>query len=122
MQQAQLDDYGNQIAANIPWLVEKAGSVDMATDGIISQGFGVISSVLLASCGLNLGLRDGIVVVRISGTLQATNAMAGNASETDAGSYAETQAVGRFRTALWPANAGPPATTYVPIAFQFASF
>jgi hypothetical protein len=122
VEQAQLHDYGNQIVANLPWLVSEASSVGMASDGEISQGFGVVTSVLLASCGLNLGSEIKTSTFAISGSAEASNAMAGNAKGSVAGSYSETGQTASFEQHLWPATSGGPATTNVPIAFQFASF
>jgi hypothetical protein len=122
VEQAQLHDYGNQIVANLPWLVSEANSVGMASDGEISQGFGVVTSVLLASCGLNLGSEIKSSTFAISGSADASNAMAGNAKGAVAGSYSQTGQTASFEQHLWPATSGGPATTNVPIAFQFASF
>ena len=102
--------------------MSEAGSVGMASDGEISQGFGVVTSVLLASCGLNLGSEIKTSTFAISGSAEASNAMAGNAKGSVAGSYSETGQTASFEQHLWPATSGGPATANVPIAFQFASF
>ena len=115
-------DYGNQIVANLPWLVSEAGSIGMASDGEISQGFGVVTSALIASCGLNLGSEIKTSTFAISGSAEASNAMAGNAKGSVAGSDTETGQTASFEQHLWPATSGGPATANVPIAFQFASF
>ncbi len=122
-QQAALEDFSNQIMANLPWLKQQAASVGMLDSaGEITQGFGVVTGVLYASCGLNLGSESDNSSFSLKGSVNGVNAMAGNAEAGAKGSYAETNETAAFESHLWPSEADTLAGGPIAIAFQFASF
>ena len=120
--QQYLTDPLSQFAANQDWLVAQAKAAGMYQNGQITQGFGVITQSLMAVSGLNLGAQSSNSSFAITGSVGATNAMAGNAGGDAKGSYAQTKASASFEQHLWPADANVVATTLMPIAYQFASF
>lgn len=120
--QAYLTDPLSQLSANKDWLNGQAQSAGMYQNSDITQGFGVITQALMAVSGLNLGAQSQNSSFSITGSVGATNAMAGNAGGDAKGSYAQTKASASFEQHLWPADANIVATTLMPIAFQFASF
>lgn len=120
--QSYLTDPLTQLLANRDWLTAQAKSAGMFEDGQVTQGFGVITQALMASSGLNLGSQKNDSSFSISGSVAATNAMAGDAGAEAKGSYAQTKASAAFEQHLWPSEPNEVATTLMPIAFQFASF
>jgi hypothetical protein len=120
--QTYLADPTRQMLANMDWLVAQAKDAGMYEDGQITQGFGVITQALMAVSGLNLGSQSQNSSFSITGSVGATNAMAGNAGGDAKGSYAQTKASSSFEQHLWPAETGVVATTLMPVAYQFASF
>lgn len=122
-QQAALEDFSNQILGNLAWLKQQAASVGMLNgNGEITQGFGVVTSVLYASCGLNLGSQNDNSSFSITGSVNGVNAMAGNAEAGAKGSYAETSETAAFESHLWPSAVDTLPGGPIAIAFQFASF
>lgn len=122
-QQAALEDFSNQILANLPWLKQQAQSVGMLNgNNEIVQGFGVVTGVLYASCGLNLGSQTDNSSFSLKGSINGVNAMAGNSDVGAKGSYAETNETAAFESHLWPSAADTLAGAPIAIAFQFASF
>jgi hypothetical protein len=120
--QAYLTSPLTQLAANGDWLVQQAKNAGMYQNGQITQGFGVITQALMAVSGLNLGAQSQNSSFSITGSVGATNTMAGNAGGDAKGSYAQTKASAAFEQHLWPAEANVVATELMPIAYQFASF
>ncbi len=120
--QSYLVDPLTQFASNKDWLVAKATSAGMCEGGQITQGFGVITQALMAVSGLNLGAQSQNSSFSITGSVGATNAMAGDAGVDAKGSYAQTKASASFEEHLWPADPNVVATTLMPVAYQFASF
>lgn len=121
-QQAALNDFATQIAASLPWLKQQAQTLGMLVNNEITQGFGVITSVLYASCGLNIGSQSDNSSFSIAGSVDAVNAMAGNAQAGVQGSYATTNETSSFESHLWPGAPSTLSTSPVAIAFVFASF
>ncbi len=121
-EQSNLTDFASQIMANHDWLLQQAQSVGMAANGQITQGFGVITGALMASCGLNLGAQNSSSTFSLKGSVGATNAMAGNAGANAKGSYATTNESAAFESHLWPSASATVASSPIPIAFEFASF
>lgn len=120
--QQYLTDPLSQLAANRDWLLAQAAHAGMSQNGQITQGFGVITQALMAESGINLGAQSSNSSFSITGSVGATNAMAGNAGGDVKGSYAQTKASAAFEQHLWPASANVVATDLMPVAYQFASF
>ncbi|KZM34621.1 hypothetical protein [Oerskovia enterophila] len=112
----------SQIGTHHDWLVAQAKSAGMYQNGQITQGFGIITQALMAVSGLNLGAQSSNSSFSITGSVGATNAMAGNAGGDAKGSYAQTKSSSSFEQHLWPADPNVVATTLMPVAYQFASF
>ncbi|MDF8263554.1 hypothetical protein [Luteipulveratus flavus] len=120
--QQYLVDPTSQLLTNKDWVAQQAQSVGMLQNGQITQGFGVITQALMAVSGLNLGSQSSDSSFSITGSVGATNAMAGNAGGDAKGSYAQTKSSSAFEQHLWPGNANSVATDLMPIAYQFASY
>ena len=120
--QSTLVDFGHQIQKQRPWLVDTANSVGMAPKEVIAQGFGVVTAVIYAACGLNIGAQNASSTFSIEGSVGATNAMAGKGEANAKGSYARKKEDAAFESHLWPSKAGALAEGPIPIAFEFASF
>ncbi|RCK69437.1 hypothetical protein DT076_11175 [Desertihabitans brevis] len=120
--QQYLTDPLSQLAANRDWLVAQAQAAGMYQNGAITQGFGVVTQALMAVSGLNLGAQSSNSSFSLTGSVGATNAMAGNAGGDAKGSYARTTASASFEQHLWPAQPDVVAQTLMPVAYQFASF
>lgn len=120
MRESAIADFGTVLQGNIDFLAAKAASVGMGSDGNISQGFGVITSVLWAHSGLNIGAEESDSSFSISGTVAGVNEMLGKIAGD--GSYLSTEQKKTFDRHMWPEQAGTTAATPVPIAFTFASF
>lgn len=120
--QQYLTDPLGQLATHKDWLRSQAASAGMFHEDRITQGFGVITQALMAQSGLNLGAQSADSSFAISGSVGATNAMAGDASAGAKGSYAQTKASASFEQHLWPAKANEVSTALMPVAYQFASF
>ena len=106
------------------WLAEQAASVSMGSQGRVSQGFGVISSVLYARSGLNVGANDTNAFYRIGGSLKAINSLLGEkgASHDGKGTYTLSREEKSLDKHLWPASENSEAGHPLPIAFGFVSF
>ena len=120
--QQYLTDPLTQFQTNTAWLAQQAQAAGMYQNGEISQGFGVVTQTLMAQSGLNLGAQSSNSSFSITGSIGATNAMAGNAGGDAKGSYAQTSATASFEQHLWPADPNVVATSLMPVAYQFASF
>jgi hypothetical protein len=120
--QSGLVDHAHQIKTNRDWLLERAEEIGMATNGRITQGFVVVTEVLLASCGVNVGAHDAKSTFSIVGSAGAVNAMVAQAGANANPTYLHTTSTGQVESHTWPSTPGGVATSPVPIAFEFASF
>lgn len=108
------------LGKNIDWLVERAGQSGMGSDGRIAQGFGVVTSVLYARSGLNVGSMAADNTFSLTGTASGVQKLLGEA--TGKGSFISTSESKSVDKHLWPSEAGVLPTGSVPLAFTFASF
>ena len=108
------------LARNIDWLAERAGQSGMGSDGRIAQGFGVVTSVLYARSGLNVGSMAADNTFSLTGTASGVQKLLGEASGK--GSFTSTSASKSVDKHLWPSKAGVLPTGSVPLAFTFAAF
>lgn len=115
-----LNDPDAILGSNIDWLVQRATQSGMASDKGIAQGFGVITSVLYARSGLNVGSLSEDNTFTLTGTASGVQKMVGEASGK--GSYTSANATKSVDKHLWPSETGKVAADSVPIAFTFASF
>jgi hypothetical protein len=120
--QSGLVDFVSQIEANHDWLVTEADALGLVSDGQITQGFGVITDVLLASCGLNLGSHSDTGSFSLEGSFGAANARLGTGTAGGRPFHVGSASNGLIDSHIWPSKPGEFATTLVPIAFEFASF
>lgn len=116
-----VEDFGTLLNQNMDWLANKANSVGMGSNGNIAQGFGVVTGVLWANNGLNIGSRENKSDFSISGSLSGINEMLGG-SATGKGSYVSAKYNKSMDRHLWPDKSGAVAPCPVPIAYTFASF
>ncbi|MCT7311574.1 hypothetical protein N5J06_11500 [Ralstonia sp. CHL-2022] len=104
----------------IKWLAEQAQSVSMGSGGNIAQGFGVVTSVILANSGLNVGSQDNNSSFSITGSAGAVHDMLGSA--TGKGSFVSVNQTKSVDQHLWPFEPGKQAPAPIPVAYTFASF
>lgn len=107
-------------ADSLNWLASQAASVSMSANGGMAQGFGVITSVIYANSGLNVGSQDDSSSFSISGSAGAVQDMLAGADGK--GSYVSTNQTQSVDQHLWPYQADTLASAPVPIAYTFASF
>src|SRR5690606_12776271 len=55
----------------LSWMAQQAASVSMGGNGSIAQGFGVVTSVIYANSGLNIGSQDSSASFSITGSAGA---------------------------------------------------
>lgn len=118
--EATVDDFGSVILDRIDLLAAKAKSVSMGDGTNIAQGFGVVTGVLWAHSGLNVGSQEDSGSFSIAGSVSGINGMLGKASGK--GSYLSTNQEKSIDRHLWPERSGMLAPVPVPIAYSFASF
>jgi len=116
-----VEDFGTLLNQNMDWLADKAKSVGMGSDGNIAQGFGVVTGVLWAHSGLNIGSQENQSNFSLSGSISGMNEMLGG-NATGKGSYISAKYNKSMVQHLWPDKSGTLAPGPVPIAFTFASF
>lgn len=104
----------------LQWLAQQAASVSMGSGGNIAQGFGVITSVIYANSGLNLGAQDNNSSFSISGSASAIQEMVAGANAK--GSFVSTKETKQLDQHLWPNTPNKEPSGSVPIAYTFASF
>jgi len=115
-----LDDWFNQINNNMDWLKTNAKKVHMLTDDGIVQGFCVITNVIYANSGLNIGAKSNTSSFSIEGSVSGVKSMIGEASGK--GSYTSIKSQSQAESSIWPSEADIVSESSVPIAFTVASF
>lgn len=118
--ESTLDDFGTVMHQNMDFLAKKAESVSMGHNGNIAQGFGMVTSVLWANSGLNVGSQEDKGLFSICGSVSGIKEMLGKG--TGKGSYVSTNQNKTLDLHIWPDNSGTIAPNPVPIAYTFASF
>ncbi|MEZ0471608.1 hypothetical protein [Luteimonas salinilitoris] len=108
------------LGGNLDWLAERAAQSGMGSDGRIAQGFGVVTGVLYARSGLNVGSMAADNTFSLTGTASGVQKLLGEASGK--GSFTSTSASKSVDKHLWPSEAGVLPSGSVPLAFTFASF
>lgn len=108
------------LGQNIDWLAQRASQSGMGSDGRIAQGFGVVTSVLYARSGLNVGSMAADNTFSLTGTASGVHKLLGEASGK--GSFTSTSESKSVDKHLWPSEAGVLPSGSVPLAFTFASF
>lgn len=119
--ETSLKDFSTAIANQMDWLEQQAASVNMKTSSGISQGFCVITGVIYANSGLNVGATNKSSDFSITGSVSGINAMLGD-SASGKGSYVSTSETESMDKHLWPSAANTLPTGLVPVAFEVASF
>jgi hypothetical protein len=109
-----------QVEKNQAWLAQQAAGVGFGGNGEIAQGFGVITGVLYANSGLNVGSQSKDSAFAIAGRASAVHEMLGGA--TAKGSFTSVRKAKSIDKHLWPDHANTVASGPVPIAYTFASF
>ena len=115
-----LKDTGRIILKNIDQLRALADSDGMYDDETgISQGFGVITSVLMAKGGMNIASLSKNASFSVSGQASAMRSMLSQASGNAGYSSVETN--GNLLSFIWPDEESNNNAGLVPVAFMFAS-
>lgn len=124
----QLANWARVLAENLDWLAEQAESVSMGSEGRISQGFGVVTSVIWANSGLNVGAMSDGTTFSVEGEVGAVNDLVGGSDGGGTigarakGSYSATSSNKSVDQHIWPDKTNSRSAEHVPIAFTFASF
>ena len=114
-------DLGGLAQAQWAWLLNQAQSMGRASGNRIAQGFGIVTDVLWARSGLNVGALSDSTSFSVTGSASGVNDLVG-AQAGGKGSYVSTTEDKSVDKHLWPDQANTAATEPVPIAFGFASF
>lgn len=117
---ATLDAVDQLLSGRMDWLENQAKAASMSSNRGISQGFGVVTSVLYARSGLNLASLAADNSFSISGSASGIQKMLGEAKGS--GSFVSTSATKSTDKHLWPSDSNTLPASAVPIAFSFASF
>lgn len=106
------------------WLAEQAKYVNMGSDGKIHQGFGVITNVIYANSGLNIGTVEKESSFAIDGSVEGMSAMLGDKGPKVGvkGSYLSCKTEKKLDSHIWPKDPSSEPATPMPIAFDFVSF
>ena len=119
-----LQNRGNQIASQMEQIKNVAKDNGYMSGDNITQGFGVITEVIYAEAGMNVGAQTSGSSFSITGSVDGIAGMTDSdqAKASLKGSYFKDSSEGSFDTHIWPASANEVATTNVPIAFVMSSF
>jgi hypothetical protein len=119
-----LDNFGVVLQGLQPWLAQIAKSVGYGDGTDIAQGFGVITSTIIAAGVVNVGSEDAGNYFSITGSVDGVAEMTGDGSATAkfGGSYKETNSNKSLDSHIYPSKANTRADGEVAIAFNFASF
>lgn len=106
------------------WLLAAAEKVGFAQNGKIAQGFGVITEVVYARSGLNIGANDKEASYTLGGTVKGLHALLGEKGPggSVSASYSYSRETRSLDKHVWPATEGEVASELIPIAFAFSSF
>ena len=119
--ESSLKDFSTLINSQMAWLEKQAESVNMKTSNGISQGFCVVTDVIYAHSGLNVGANNNSSNFSIQGSVSGINSMLGN-SASGGGSYVSSSESNSMDEHIWPSTADTLPTTDIPIAFAVTSF
>lgn len=106
------------------WLLAEAKKVGFAQNGKIAQGFGVITGVIYAQSGLNIGSNDRGASYTLGGTVDGLHAMVGEGGPTGSvkANYSYSRETHSLDKHVWPTSEGAVAQSPVPLAYAFSSF
>lgn len=104
----------------LAWLKEQAARVSMGSSAGIAQGFGVVTSVIYATSGLNVGSQDDSSSFSVTGSVGGVQDLLASADAK--GSYVSTNQTKSVDQHLWPDKANSLPALPIPIAYTFASF
>lgn len=106
------------------WLLQQAEKVGFAQGGRIAQGFGVITGVVYAASGVNLGANEQDASYTLGGTAEALHALLGETGPSGKlkASYGYSRETRSLDKHVWPAAEGAVPPSVIPIAFAFSSF
>jgi len=119
--QSSLDNFPTLIANQMDWLKQQAASANMLTSNGIVQGFCVVTDVIYANSGINVGSNTNQGSFSIEGSANGVDAMLG-ISGSGKGSYVSTTSKTSTDAHTWPAVPSTLANAEIPIAFAVASF
>ncbi|MGJ7551575.1 hypothetical protein [Pseudomonas alloputida] len=106
------------------WLLAQARKLNMATSVGITEGFGVVTSVIYASSGLNAAAKKSKASFTVAGSASGLNRLFKEEGISGKGkaSYVFTSNSSEVEMHTLPAKSGELATDPLPIAFNFASY
>ncbi|BBH43580.1 hypothetical protein [Pseudomonas sp. KU43P] len=106
------------------WLYTQAEKVGMASNGRIAEGFGVVTSVILADSGVNAGAKSKNAKFSLSGSASGMNTLLGENGISGKGgaTFISNRDTSSVESHTLPAKDGQIATIPLPVAYSFASF
>lgn len=120
--ESSFNNFAQILDGQFGWLAQQAKLMQMGSDNSIAQGFCVVTSILLAESGLNVGSETDDNKFSISGSASGVEAMLGRVEGK--GSYAQTSQRKAVAKVLWPDKSGTAADPASPavVAYTVASF
>lgn len=115
-----LNNLDTVLATQMDWLAQRATQSGMGSENGIAQGFGVITSVLYARSGLNVGSLANDNTFSLKGNASAVQKMVGEVKGK--GSYTSASSSKSVDKHLWPSESGVLPKNSAPLAYTFASF
>ncbi|WP_299728641.1 hypothetical protein [uncultured Endozoicomonas sp.] len=121
VEQQSMSNTVDTIQKNMDLLKSAAQDMNMLNPltGEITQGFGVITGVILAKGGVNLASVSDSAQWSISGEGKSLKGMLGNAKGS--ASYSSVESSSNVVSVVWPAAPNEVAEELVPVAYTFAS-
>jgi hypothetical protein len=106
------------------WLLAQAERVGFAKNGKIAQGFGVVTEVVYAQSGLNIGSNDREATYTLGGTMEGLHALLGENGPQGSvkANYSYSRETRSLDKHVWPAAEGAIASAPIPLAYAFSSF
>ncbi|MCO7605916.1 hypothetical protein NJF44_11800 [Pseudomonas guariconensis] len=106
------------------WLLDHARRVNMATAAGISEGFGVVTTVVYAQSGVNAGAKKRNARFSLAGSASGLNRLLGEDGISGKGnaSFIVTSDSSAIESHTLPARSGEVASEPLPVAYGFASF
>jgi hypothetical protein len=119
--QASLKDFAGLIKEQMSWLQEQASRVNMNTPYGISQGFCVVTDVIYASSGMNVGAKNNDSSFTIEGSATGIDAMT-DSSASGKASYTSISQTKSMDKHIWPSKSNQIADSEVVVAYVVTSF
>lgn len=116
----EMNNVPDVLAQQKDWLESQASTDKHFKDGAFTTGFCVITKVLYAKGGLNLGFEESGKSFSISGSVSGISSML-EGGGTASASYEDSTNVDKVAQFLWPINPNEVVAEKAPIGFEVAA-